>query len=684
MCVPALEMLKTIEVGHPAYQHPQRLKQGTYGLQIDRFSLLVIYTALKALAVGGKRLWERFDNGDNLLFSQKDFEAPGQVVFQELRKVPDAEVQKLVQVLAQAAQGPMERVPHLSELVPQEGAAPSTAPPLASTKTRATAAAAVFAGIGGQERPSKRRGINQGKKWGIALAGVLVPVCLLGGIGLLLGVGGSKEPTSAMAEVKKIPTLRDVTKARATSPVTSAKAPEPKVEPKVAPTPQPKLAPKLTPPTELKPDPKTEPDPGPQNLKQLVAANKWANVTVENSFFSPLKEGTNWSIGVGGVTWGSIPDWLQGTRFSAPKPNTGATTVKVESDGLLLIAVSTNWRAGGNRSGGWYEESKDKEGLLKDGWQEDAILPIQGPLPMQLFWRLARKGETYRVRTHKYVPPVVIIGGTVPEPSKAATSGPKFERLPGKDYVENSLGMKLVLIPAGMFTMGSPPAEQNRDADESPHHVEISRPFFMGVYEVTQEEYEKVMGANPSHFKNVPGQDTRSFPVETVSWDNAVEFCRKLSERLEERQAGRTYRLPTEAEWEYSCRAGTSTPFHYGASLSSEQANFNGGSPYGGAAKGRFLRQTTTVGSYQPNAFGLFDMHGNVWEWCADWYDDKYYQQSLRQNPQGPQTGTARVLRGGSWQDYGWNCRAASRELDGPEGRRNYLGFRVVCEIARP
>src|SRR5262249_22585839 len=147
----------------------------------------------------------------------------------------------------------------------------------------------------------------------------------------------------------------------------------------------------------------------------------------------------------------------------------------------------------------------------------------------------------------------------------------------------------------------------------------------------------------------VKQRECRRHPVDSVSWEDAVAFCQKLSEQAEEISKGRTYRLPTEAEWEYACRGGAnaSTPFAFGESLSSKQANFNGNYPYN-AARGRYLERTAPVGSYLPNAFGLFDMHGNLWEWCADWYSEDYYSQSPRQDPPGPPRGTLRVLRGGS------------------------------------
>jgi formylglycine-generating enzyme required for sulfatase activity len=247
--------------------------------------------------------------------------------------------------------------------------------------------------------------------------------------------------------------------------------------------------------------------------------------------------------------------------------------------------------------------------------------------------------------------------------------------------VTNSIGMKLALIPAGKFLMGSPPDEKGRGDDEEQHEVEITRPFYLGIHEVTQAQYEQVMDANPAFFTK--GHDGGpDHPVESVSWQDAKDFCDKLSALGKERAAKRVYRLPTEAEWEYACRGGAreNTPCHFGTSLSSTQANFNGNFPYGDAPKGRSLERTTPVGSYPPNGFGLFDMHGNVWEWCADWYDKDYYRNSPKKDPQGPLEKTGRrVLRGGSWRDYGGNCRAANRDWNDPAGHVVNVGFRVVC-----
>jgi formylglycine-generating enzyme required for sulfatase activity len=244
---------------------------------------------------------------------------------------------------------------------------------------------------------------------------------------------------------------------------------------------------------------------------------------------------------------------------------------------------------------------------------------------------------------------------------------------PPAPTLTNTIGMKLASIPAGEFTMGSSEDRQGDEDLRPQHKVKITKPFYLGVYEVKQSEYEKVMAKNPSSFKDSPDQ-----PVDSVTWEEATEFCKKLSELPEEKQAGRTYRLPTEAEWEYACRAGTQTVFHYGNSLSSSQANFIGHDPWGGAPHGPHLGKTVKVGSYLPNAWGLYDMHGNVWEWCLD--GPRLYTMDAQADPRGPDKGDKRVVRGGSWNTGGWTCRAAQRIAVAPSYRLNTIGFRVVCE----
>jgi len=265
-------------------------------------------------------------------------------------------------------------------------------------------------------------------------------------------------------------------------------------------------------------------------------------------------------------------------------------------------------------------------------------------------------------------------GPDTTRPSQEATvateKGPPAAQEPTRsraNVITNSIGMTLVEIPAGEFTMGSPDWDSDAGSNEKPEHrVRITKAFYLGVYEVTQEEYGRVMGANPSLLKE-SGPDA---PVEQVSWPDAQEFCRKLAELAEEREAGRRYRLPTEAEWEYACRAGSAEKYCFG----DDQSRL------GEYAK-CFINQdgkTDQVGQKKPNAWGLYDMHGNVQEWCADWCDGGYYANSPMDDPAGPATGSRRVSRGGSWRYFAGSCRSAWRFGLTPGFRSDSQGFRVA------
>ena len=241
----------------------------------------------------------------------------------------------------------------------------------------------------------------------------------------------------------------------------------------------------------------------------------------------------------------------------------------------------------------------------------------------------------------------------------------------------NSIGVKLVMIPKGKFMMGSPKTEKDRREDEIQVEVKISENFYMGSTEVTQAQWVAVMGKNPSVFQG------EHFPVENIRWAKAVDFCVRLSEMPEEENAGRKYRLPTDAEWEYACRAGTTTPFHFGSQLNGRQANCNGTASYGTDTKGPYLKETSAVGTYPANAWGLYDMHGNVWEWCSDWvreYPRREYAYPAESvtDPSGPAIGSHRVVRGGGLDSDAVSCRSAFRGRLGPLNQIGNLGFRVV------
>jgi formylglycine-generating enzyme required for sulfatase activity len=260
--------------------------------------------------------------------------------------------------------------------------------------------------------------------------------------------------------------------------------------------------------------------------------------------------------------------------------------------------------------------------------------------------------------------------------TSAPTQSSKLSPAAGERLVVQVNGVDLPLrwCPAGSYTMGSPVSEPDRSEDENQVRVTLTKGFWMGETEVTQELYESVVGTNPSSNKG------SRLPVELVSWEDAVAFCVKLTEQ--ERSAGRLggtaeYRLPTEAEWEYACRAGTTTATAFGETLSSEQANFDGNSPYNGAAKGPYLKSTREVGKYGANAWGLRDMHGNVWEWCADWYADRL------KGGTNPSVDTAtvvkgRVMRGSSWGYCGNDCRSSDRSWYLPGDRSSNVGFRCL------
>jgi formylglycine-generating enzyme required for sulfatase activity len=225
----------------------------------------------------------------------------------------------------------------------------------------------------------------------------------------------------------------------------------------------------------------------------------------------------------------------------------------------------------------------------------------------------------------------------------------------------NSIGIEFVLIPAGSFPMGAEKNFEGALEHEKPQHrVSISKPFYLGKYEVTQAQWTAVMNSNPSTFEG------QSNPVVNVSWDEAQEFVKRLNQK----EGTSRYRLPTEAEWEYAARAGTSSIWFFGddAGALSSYAWFDGNSG----------ETTHPVGQKQPNPWGLYDMHGNVWEWVQDWYGERYYSSSMSTDPKGPSTGSSRVRRGGSWGRSAKYCRSAYRSSYSPDFHSDGVGFRLV------
>lgn len=241
-------------------------------------------------------------------------------------------------------------------------------------------------------------------------------------------------------------------------------------------------------------------------------------------------------------------------------------------------------------------------------------------------------------------------------------------------YIRENLGngvtLDLVKIPAGKFSMGS-----NKYSSEQPIHDVSIKEFWMGKYAITNAQWYAVMGTKPSDLSDVKFQGENQ-PVINVSWDDATEFCKKLSQKINKK-----VRLPSEAEWEYACRAGTTTDFHFGETITPELVNYNGNYPYGDALKGEYRQKTVDVNfaKFSPNAWGLYQMHGNVWEWCEDVWHENYNG--------APNDGSAwltggeqnrRALRGGSWYVDANFCRSANRDGNFADVRNNFIGFRVV------
>jgi formylglycine-generating enzyme required for sulfatase activity len=311
----------------------------------------------------------------------------------------------------------------------------------------------------------------------------------------------------------------------------------------------------------------------------------------------------------------------------------------------------------------------------------------------------ATNGDQYPETQYKYFETAYLGQRPTPntpvQPAPAPTPAPVVQPVaPPIQPAPNNM----VRIQGGTFTMGSSPTSDPERFDYEVQHQVTVGSFYMGKYEVTQKEYQEIMGTNPSNFKG------DNLPVEQVSWYDAIEYCNKRSQKegltpaytINKNQKdpnnkndedklrwtvtwnknANGYRLPTEAEWEYACRAGTTTPFSTGNIITTSQANYNGNLPYYNNPEGEYRQKTTPVGSFAPNGWGLYDMHGNVWEWCWDWMEG--YASGSQTDPAGASSGTFRVYRGGSWITMGRSLRSAHRYSGFPSDRENFLGFRVV------
>ena len=235
------------------------------------------------------------------------------------------------------------------------------------------------------------------------------------------------------------------------------------------------------------------------------------------------------------------------------------------------------------------------------------------------------------------------------------------------DLVIKGITQRCRWMPPGTFRMGSPTSEKERYYNETQHQVTLTQGYWLADTACTQALWQAVMGENPSCFR-----DNENNPVEMVSWNDVQKFIKQLNRLI----PGLAAQLPTEAQWEYACRAGTITPFSFGNNITPEQVNYDGNTPYADGKKGLYRMETVPVKSLPASPWGLYEMHGNVWEWCADWYDD--YPETPVNDPSGSETGSSRVLRGGSWSNYGWRTRSANRGWYTPVNLDYYIGFRFV------
>lgn len=249
---------------------------------------------------------------------------------------------------------------------------------------------------------------------------------------------------------------------------------------------------------------------------------------------------------------------------------------------------------------------------------------------------------------------------------------PSFIVQKSRDIIINGVRQGFRWIPSGKFLMGSPKNENERYSDEVQYEVILTKGYWLAETACTQALWEAVRGNNPSRFKG--GQN----PVENVSWADIIKFIEKLN-NLEPML---NFRLPTEAEWEYACRAGTTTPFSFGENITPEQVNYDGNNPYRGGKKGNYRKKTVPVKSLPCNPWGLYEMHGNLWEWCANWYRESYSVDSVV-NPVGPESGDDHVIRGGSWSNFGGSVRSACRYWHNHDYSSDFIGFRLVIDFKR-
>ena len=573
MWVPALARTKSGEVGHSSYQHPLRIREGTYSLEVDRFPLLVIATALRVLSLKGRTLWEKYDDGDNLLFKESDLRAPAESpLFRELLTIPDQQNRTLVGALLRACNGKVEEAPLLEELIPESKPAGSPTLPTtgkgvpvreAGSATRSSWDFNQTASGGATRRPPSRQAVPI---WVWLIGSV---AALAAAVVIILSMRSGENP-----------------KSMDTSPVAVK-----------------------------------NPGDGDKSKNTETDSKKDKNGTVERP--APL------------------PRIVAFPKLVLPARGSAELEVKVERqgyDGPIKLQVENLPRGVTCQPTAVIPAG---ESSLRLDFRTDGTAAEGTPTVEVIALADARTAD--RQKLSLVVPRITTVERPAPLPNN----------------FKNSLGMEFVLVPKGKSWLGG------GGGKPGDREVEIPQDFYLGKYAVTQEEWQNVMGTNPSNFKALRGvsiADQKRFPVEQVSWDDAQLFLTKLNEQ--DKQAGWVYRLPKDVEWEYACRGGPMTEkadsaFDYyfdkpTNQLLPAQANF---------FHGMGLKRTCKVGSYPPNPLGLHDMHGNVWEWC----DDSH-----------PNRESYRMIRGGSWTATAEGCVAASRPDRTPQSREHDAGLRVA------
>lgn len=595
MFVPALANSPSGELGHANFQHPMRFRKEIYSAELDLFPHLVICAALRCLTVGGRELWNRYDNGDNILFRQRDFEYPGSSpLIQELWKLSDPAARALVGHLILAARGPLGNEPHVGDLL-GNGQTPSLTP-IQQQQVN------VLLSLGAPPRTDSTLHVGQTAP----LADGIVVACICGKRYLAQSFLSGK--TVGCPDCGRM--------IHVAPPAVGAEVPlRPPVQALIPP-----MAPSLQVPVVHNPVPCSVSHHG--RLYQFLR------------IYLPLLCAT-----VG------IALFLTYRAMRTTARTVDAQVSSSPSERKIHIAVAP-------------EQTSD------------------APIP----------AERATAAVPQESRPTIVdnsVAAPVPANSGLSVPAPPVPDMPTARSVEvfdgNYLKMQLVWCAPGEFEMGSPLGEQNRRSNESPVTVTLTRGFWLGKYEVTQEQFRRVVGKEP--WKGKPNvMEGPRYPATYVNWYDADEFCRKVTEH--ERASGRlvvpgVYRLPTEAEWQYACRAGSRTRFCFG----DDETQLGEYAWYGefmGNGNSQRENHPHTVGGKTPNRWGLHDMHGNVVEWCLDVYGDLLPGGI---DPQGPPSGLTRVAVGGGWNLSATYCRASYRDSVGPMHRDDRLGFRVVLDM---